>query len=98
MEGFIRLELIKLNITLNLSRPITESFIGIATPLILRYILESADYDFEDDDRRLTLLDLRFIFDNGRLGEYGEIYGGIGCDTIRRWIDKYKLSYFGSYK
>ena len=81
MEALVKTELVRLNVMLNLSRPMSETMIDLTAPLVVQHILE--------DDCGVTLADLRIIFDRAKAGRYGQYYGGIGSADVIGWIDGY---------
>ena len=90
MENLVKTELIKLNIALNLQRPMTELFIEEVAPLIVQYLIEE-NY-LENEGYEFTIADLRIVFDNAKLGKYqSSFYGGVGCNDITRWIQEYRI-------
>lgn len=81
METLIKVNLVRMNAALNLSRPMTNEMMEITAPLVVQHIL--------DDDCDITLADLRLIFDRAMRGYYGQFYNGIGSADVIRWIDIY---------
>lgn len=81
MEGFIKAQLVSLNVVLNLARPMSEPLIEASAPFIVQHIL--------DDDCDINLADLRIIFDRAKAGMFGDYYNGIGLADICGWIDAY---------
>ena len=81
IETFVKISLVRLNATLNLARPMTETMMEITAPVVVSHILE--------DDCDVNLADLRIIFERAMKGYYGNYYNGIGSADIIKWIDTY---------
>lgn len=76
-QGFIELELLKLNARLNLKNPLTEFDVEfIAEDIVNRY-------------KNLNIADISLIFDNMCRGKYGEFYERINSAKILSIIDHY---------
>lgn len=81
----IKAMLIRLNMLLNLPRPMTEQFIESCSSMIVKKLTSK----YWDTD--INFADLRNIFSNAAEGKYGKFYGGLGTDDILGWIDTYTL-------
>ena len=82
VEAMLKLYLVRLNITTNAARPLTEGVIEAMVPVILNHITN-------DLDVTITLADLRIIFDRATTGQYGKPYGGFTCQEVCSWFDLY---------
>ena len=82
VEAMLKLYLVRLNITTNAARPLTEGVIEAMVPVILNHITN-------DLDVTINLADLRIIFDRATTGQYGKPYGGFTCQEVCSWFDLY---------
>ena len=82
VEAMLKLYLIRLNITTNAARPLTEAAIEAMVPVILNHVVN-------DLDVTINLADLRIIFDRATNGYYGKPYGGFTCQDVCGWFDQY---------
>lgn len=82
VEAVLKLYLVRLNITSNSARPLTDMAIDAMVPVILDHILE-------DLEVTISTADLRIVFDRAMRGYYGKMYGGIGCNEICDWFTQY---------
>ena len=82
VEAMLKLYLIRLNITTNAARPLTEAAIEAMVPVILNHVVN-------DLDVTINLADLRIIFDRATNGYYGKPYGGFTCQDVCGWFDLY---------
>lgn len=81
MERLIMTYLVRLNVVLNLARPMNDVMIKTTAGLAVQHILS--------DDCDVTLADIRIIFERAMKGQYGQFYNGIGSADVIRWIDIY---------
>lgn len=81
--AMVKAYLVGLNIALNTARPMTEMMIEQSAPIILDYMLS------DEICADITVADLRLIFERITRGNYGKIYGGLGCQDICGFIDLY---------
>lgn len=82
VEAMLKLYLVRLNVTTNAARPLTEGVIEAMVPVILNHITN-------DLDVTINLADLRIIFDRATTGQYGKPYGGYTCQEVCSWFDQY---------
>lgn len=82
VEAMLKLYLVRLNLTTNAARPLTEAVIEAMVPVILNHILN-------DLDVTIDLADVRIIFDRATTGQYGKPYGGYTCQEVCSWFDLY---------
>ena len=82
VEAMLKLYLVRLNMTTNAARPLTEGVIEAMVPVILNHITN-------DLDVTINLADLRIIFDRATTGQYGKPYGGYTCQEVCSWFDQY---------
>ena len=82
VEAMLKLYLVRLNVTTNAARPLTEGVIEAMVPVILNHITN-------DLDVTINLADLRIIFDRATTGQYGKPYGGFTCQEVCSWFDLY---------
>ena len=82
VEAMLKLYLVRLNVTTNAARPLTEGVIEAMVPVILNHITN-------DLDVTINLADLRIIFDRATTGQYGKPYGGFTCQEVCSWFDQY---------
>ena len=82
VEAMLKLYLVRLNVTTNAARPLTEGVIEAMVPVILDHITN-------DLDVTINLADLRIIFDRATTGQYGKPYGGFTCQEVCSWFDLY---------
>lgn len=82
VEAMLKMYLIRLNVTTNAARPLTEEALEAMVPVILDHIVS-------DLDVTITLADLRIVFDRAMTGYYGKAFGGFGCQDICAWFDQY---------
>lgn len=82
VEAMLKMYLIRLNVSTNASRPLTEGVIESMVPVILDHITS-------DLDVTINLADLKIIFDRAMSGYYGKAYGGFGCQDVCGWFDQY---------
>jgi len=74
MLAYIKLWLVSLNSSLNVSKNLTESQISDLARLILSNFWA------------LTIGDISVIFDKAKMGGFGELYGSLSMDKINRWF------------
>ena len=82
VEAMLKLYLVRLNLTTNAARPLTEAVIEAMVPVILNHIIN-------DLDVTIDLADVRIIFDRATTGQYGKPYGGYTCQEVCGWFDLY---------
>ena len=82
VEAMLKLYLVRLNMTTNAARPLTEGVIEAMVPVILNHIIN-------DLDVTIDLADVRIIFDRATTGQYGKPYGGFTCQDVCSWFDLY---------
>ena len=82
VEAMLKMYLIRLNVSTNASRPLTEGVIESMVPVILDHITR-------DLDVTINLADLKIIFDRAMKGHYGTPYGGFTSQDICGWFDKW---------
>lgn len=82
MEAAIKMQLVALNIAANAARPMSEAVIDTVAPVVLDYILSL--------EVSINLADFRIIFDRAMRGDFGKVYGGIGCQDICSWFKAYE--------
>lgn len=82
VEAMLKMYLIRLNVTTNASRPLSEGALEAMVPVILRHVTD-------DLDVTINLADLHIIFDRAMSGYYGKAYGGFTCQDICGWFDTY---------
>ena len=82
VEAMMKIYLIRLNVTTNAARPLTEEVIEGMVPVIMDHIVN-------DLETTITLADLRIVMDRAMRGYYGKPYGGFGCQEICGWFDQY---------
>ena len=82
VEAMLKMYLIRLNVSTNASRPLTEGVIESMVPVILDHITR-------DLDVTINLADLKIIFDRAMSGYYGKAYGGFGSQDVCSWFDQY---------
>lgn len=82
MEAAIKMQLVALNVAANAARPMSEAVIDTVAPVVLDYILNL--------EVSINLADFRIVFDRAMRGDFGKIYGGIGCQDICSWFKAYE--------
>lgn len=76
--AYIKIWLVDLNASLNLTRSLNEAQITEAAKLII------------SEFWGLTIADINIVFKNVKLGKYGELYGTLSIDKILRWFGDYQ--------
>jgi len=82
MCAAIKMQLVALNIAANAARPMSEAVIDTVAPVVLDYILSL--------EVSINLADFRIVFDRAMRGDFGKVYGGIGCQDICSWFKAYE--------
>ena len=82
MEAAIKAQLVAINVASNASRPMSEAVIDSIAPILLDFILNL--------EVSINMADFRIVFDRAIRGDYGKIYGGIGCQDICAWFKAYE--------
>lgn len=82
MEAAIKAQLVAINVASNASRPMSEAVIDSIAPILLDFILNL--------EVSINMADFRIVFDRAIRGDYGKIYGGIGCQDVCGWFKAYE--------
>lgn len=77
VEDYIKLWIVGLNESINLTRPLKE------------HQIDECAFFIVNDHKMLTIADIKVVFTNAKKGAYGELYESLSIDKILSWFNDY---------